>query len=658
MAIQQPTGGPMVVNSQSQGMTPLQILDANQAKANATGIQTSANTSPQKPIASSTTTASNIPKQQQALDIQAKANELTNPANYGISTTANGGMVHANGTAYTPAETQQATDIQSQIDKLNEQVKLQQDGMANGTMDENGNVIPAVTNATTYTDAQGVTRNIPAGTIPPGVTLTPSGDGFYIGSDGNKYEAPDPNDTSYDNLKINDLNDRIKANSDAMMASAIDSIQKNYDNYIAQQKETNRGQEGGIRNTLLMGTTGGSTQENPTLLGSIISYGQQQILKLQNDRDSLINQAKLVDYSTSAGNKQLQSLITQLQANKDAQLAEAQKVNDAISAKNQKLADAKMQSDKDNAVADLYSQGITDIPTLMSTLKKGGFNMTSKEVSDAIKNINPDSTSIQTLAKTIAEKGATQDVISKVLSSGSYNEALVNSGNWLSQLNPTEKLDYQVKLADLIYKQKQTSLLGEPTVAEKKAEAALLKKSEGVIPVLQDKLILLDSLTDKADYSMGLGESLRVGPNALSRKTPSAWGLLNPVQISAALLDMTGVGSKFAGAVHRLASQEFLDKLIDVKQQGAVFGALSDMEGDSLRAAATQINAWEMKNNNGVPLGIWDVSQSDFDAELNRIKELTKKAISKSESDIILPEEQSLLDNIFETSNVSDFYGE
>ena len=130
-----------------------------------------------------------------------------------------------------------------------------------------------------------------------------------------------------------------------------------------------------------------------------------------------------------------------------------------------------------------------------------------------------------------------------------------------------------------------------------------------------DSLQLKVDLIDEIGKHQGLNS--RVGPTALGRR-------------AFAIADKFGAGQDFAGSVKQLASQEFLDKLINVKAKGATFGALTDREGDALRAAATKINDWEIKDEKGIGIGEWNIDEKSFKAELTKIQTLAKKALEKS----------------------------
>jgi len=202
--------------------------------------------------------------------------------------------------------------------------------------------------------------------------------------------------------------------------------------------------------------------------------------------------------------------------------------------------------------------------------------------------------------------------------------------------DPMMKLDMALKNAQLSKIQKETRLLGEPSATERKAEATALESKEGQNLVLQDKLDLINTIKT----SKGL--SNRVGSTPFSRK-----GRLGLPDFKFA--DFTGSGQAFAGAVHRLTSQEFLDKLIQAKSQGATFGALTDREGDALRAAATQLNDWEMKNDKGLGTGVWNIDERRFLGEINRIETLAKKA----KGGTISIDEESDLNSIFSPDNTA-----
>lgn len=207
--------------------------------------------------------------------------------------------------------------------------------------------------------------------------------------------------------------------------------------------------------------------------------------------------------------------------------------------------------------------------------------------------------------------------------------------------NPMLELDIALKKAQLQQTQaqtnkiyKETGLLGEASAKEKEEEKKALASSKGQVDVLSEKVSLIDSILNSK------GMDSRVGTTVFNR------GLF-------AIKDkVTGEGQQFSGAVHKLASQEFINALVNAKGQGATFGALTEKEGDALRAAATQINDWEIKDNDGKPTGAWNVDEASFKKELENLKRLANKGIANANGSVFDQSESSILDSAFSPASL------
>lgn len=253
---------------------------------------------------------------------------------------------------------------------------------------------------------------------------------------------------------------------------------------------------------------------------------------------------------------------------------------------------------------------------------------------------------------------APQDLVTKaretLKNGGSLEDVTLILGNYGMSLS--DRLDTQLKQAQLSKLNKEISLLGEPTPKEKEAEAKALQTKEGQSLVLKEKINLIDSIYNNA------GMQYRVGTNRSSRQGYFAGvaGIGGVGQSVPALIsEAKGQGQQFAGGVHKLASREFLDALIGAKQQGATFGALTDREGDALRAAATQLNDWEIKDKRGMPTGRWNIDEVSFKRELDNLKRLAYKGIANSGGTLLQDDELTALDNIYNDSalmNPSSYY--
>lgn len=191
---------------------------------------------------------------------------------------------------------------------------------------------------------------------------------------------------------------------------------------------------------------------------------------------------------------------------------------------------------------------------------------------------------------------------------------------------------------------KEIDSVGQPTKKEIEAEKAAMKTAKGQVQVLQDKITKIDYALEQP------GLKYRVGPNKTERE-----GMLVGIpyivgagsSVPSMISEASGEGQRFAGAVHQIANKEFLDALIAAKAQGATFGALTDREGDALRASATAINDWEIKDKDGKGTGRWNIDEASFKNELNNIKELSQRSILNAQGDLLLDNEDDALNSLY-----------
>lgn len=232
---------------------------------------------------------------------------------------------------------------------------------------------------------------------------------------------------------------------------------------------------------------------------------------------------------------------------------------------------------------------------------------------------------------TAAKYGADSATLKRISESNTYDEAITNAGNAI--VDPKAQYDLQSAKLDNVLKQaqidkvkKETSLLGEPTAAERKATADALKSAQASIPAMQDKITAVDTLVKHP------GLAGAVGPNIFTRLAPFS--------------SLTGSARDFAGGIHKLVGGLTLQNLIDAKARGATFGALSEGELSLLASSATAINDWEIKDAKGNGTGKWNIDEASFKREMDNIKTLTQRAIQQSGQSLITPEEQKVLDAV------------
>jgi len=345
------------------------------------------------PLPVSSTTLSNVNKMNQVPQIQQTTNSLS--AN-GITTDANGVAKYADGSLVPQPQVSQPTDPNT----------------------------PPQTKTTTggYN----------------GDFYVPPGSDVPLDANGNPVQLTDYSPTDQ---RIIDSINQMKAQGDAATAALMDSIHQKYAALISQQQQTNAAQQKIVDTSLLMGGAtgqGSASQYAPISSAGIsaaqTSYGIQQIANLQAQENSAIIAAQ------QAGQNQdfkLQDELNQKIASiRDEKVAAANKLNDKLLEQKQKADEAMRQASRDNAIADLYSQGVTDPKQLLDYLNyddkgKQIGDFTSKEITDTLKNIS-NTDDINKVLTEAAKNGATQDVLAKIGRSKDLTEALTNAGQFMS----------------------------------------------------------------------------------------------------------------------------------------------------------------------------------------------------------------------------------
>ena len=153
--------------------------------------------------------------------------------------------------------------------------------------------------------------------------------------------------------------------------------------------------------------------------------------------------------------------------------------------------------------------------------------------------------------------------------------------------------------------------------APEKGEVSAGDANARATETLQNKLNLIDGLIT----SPGMGGS--VGAYGISRFTPFTADKAER--------------QNFAAGVMQLISQDTLDTLLNLKAQGGTLGALSDQERQTLQSAATKIGSWIQRDKNGNPTGKFEISESFFKDELNKLRTLTQSALERAQGTQAMP---------------------
>lgn len=223
--------------------------------------------------------------------------------------------------------------------------------------------------------------------------------------------AESPEEQAY-----NKILDQMKATTDANTARTIASIQQKSALLKEQQKQINAAQQAGTRTALLMGGVtgqGSSAQYAPisseNIVAAQMNYGVQQLAALDAQEQDLINEAQIAGDTQNF--KLLEKKLALAEAKREEKAKVAEELNKKIMEQNEKARERIMQASRDNALADLYDQGVTDPKELLKLLNGSGGDFTLKEVREGVANMatsaeeKAERTAVQGLMKSISEKG-------------------------------------------------------------------------------------------------------------------------------------------------------------------------------------------------------------------------------------------------------------
>jgi hypothetical protein len=258
----------------------------------------------------------------------------------------------------------------------------------------------------------------------------------------------------------------------------------------------------------------------------------------------------------------------------------------------------------------------------------------AKEVMDTAdaKQLNIVNLLLQDQQNQIAEKKDTENQINSILISAAANGAplsLIQSAkNAGSAAGATVVLQQYLKTA---------------TTNDNATKTITVKNADGSEQVYQ-----FNTATNAYDIPIGNGSS-NVSANVAKIETATATKTLvdkilnnsalnnavNPNAVASfkdnifTFDNWNGNTQTFLGDMQKLTSQSTIDTLLNLKQAGGTLGALSDSERLMLQTAATSLNAWAILDKNGKAKG-YNISETSFKEELNRIKTLAEKAIEKA----------------------------
>ena len=229
-------------------------------------------------------------------------------------------------------------------------------------------------------------------------SVTKDGGKFYYNQQTGAYDIPDvgantglfANDPYSAAIAKNIQDARTK--NDAALASALEGIKNRFEQYRTTQKNVTGSGAAGAGNALLQSEGGsrGSVAQFAAATAdrrveTIMADGQKALMELDNKEKELIS-ATQAAYAADDF-KYVSKLNDQIEQLRTEKLEKSKKVNDLLAAEQKKANDTQIQASRDNALADLYSQGITDPTQLLQALNETGGDFTLKEINEGIKNL-------------------------------------------------------------------------------------------------------------------------------------------------------------------------------------------------------------------------------------------------------------------------------
>jgi len=253
-----------------------------------------------------------------------------------------------------------------------------------------------------------------------------------------------------------------------------------------------------------------------------------------------------------------------------------------------------------------------------------------------------------------SQYGADSTTVQEIMKSKNANEAIANASGFLQDPAAKESL-VGLKLGNTLKKiqidselqqQYYLNLFGGMTRKEyesyQKDKITEQKKAETELE--QTKLSIKNEEATKSTLEGLLnhkGMTRAVGSYGIARWTPFQ-------------IDQDAV-NEFTGVMDNLLSQLTLDKLIDAKNRGATFGALSDAELSILASAASPLAGWEKKRDDGSIY--FAVSEETFKAQLKKLIKQYDDSIKlqKARTGVMTDDEVAVMDDLWNTDNQNQF---
>lgn len=288
--------------------------------------------------------------------------------------------------------------------------------------------VPSGQQNTSGTLAPSAAAGVNQGAAPAGSQQ--SSNGNWVDSNGNQYTqapgstsattgtTPSTGNASVDALvdsqnalaaaaqKVSDTITGISNGSIPLSASdqaQITGLQQQYQQLISQQQQFNTGAEGTAN---IRGYQTGSAEYDPTFqvktIGAIVSAGATKVANLQTQEATAVAQL-----TQALKTNDINAVKDAYSAYKDANSATQDALKTTIADTQGAINDAH--------IANVISSGITSPAAILATLQKQGYtDISSTDITNAIKNLSPDASNIYDIQKSAAANGAPADVLAAI----------------------------------------------------------------------------------------------------------------------------------------------------------------------------------------------------------------------------------------------------
>ncbi|MFA6992230.1 MAG: hypothetical protein WC269_03035 [Candidatus Gracilibacteria bacterium] len=175
--------------------------------------------------------------------------------------------------------------------------------------------------------------------------------------------------------------------NDPEMKSIIDDINAKMDAQVAKMNDINARY---LETTRIAGTASGRQRYAPTINAGLLSTEQMdgvaRVTELESQRKSLILQA--TQARKAGAMEEFSKTMDEIETNYNDKVQAIKDLKTATTAQEAKLTEQRQTVERENAMVEIFSQGVTNPIDIMKMMSEAGISSTSKDVSEFLKNVS------------------------------------------------------------------------------------------------------------------------------------------------------------------------------------------------------------------------------------------------------------------------------